>query len=295
MTILLLLLLAAVNCGPVLAQDKKAAEDRTLLTQDQPLLAEWDAQVTNANGDVTVVLAGEAEEIAASKGMPLQNGDRIKTGADSSAEISFEGNSVILLRSHSDFTLQSLSQKETVFRLALGSILAKIQSLAGMGSLSVHTPTAIAAVRGTEFGVEIAADSQATHVGVFDEGKVEVRGAGAAGPSETLLMNQETQVFRGQHPVAAYQLKQFAKHRSTVRSMRKRMQILRKSWKHFSPKERREARGAAIVKFKEHRKKVRAQAGERKAPKQRALRPDEEKMRKFKEQIRNRRRQKQQP
>lgn len=293
MTTLLFLLLAAADCGPLWAQDTKPEPgDRTLLTHEEPILAdEWDAQVTNANGDVTVIFSGESEEAAASKAMPLQAGDRIKTGADSSAEISFEGNSIVALRSNSDFTLQSLGRKETVFRLALGSFLAKIQSLAGTGTLSVHTPTAIAAVRGTEFGVEIAADnSQATHVGVFDEGKVEVRGTGAAGSSEMLLMNQETQVFRGQHPVAPYQLKQFARHRSTVRSMRKRMQTLRKGWKKFSPKERREARGSAIAKFKE-RRKVRVQEGSRKAPKQRALRPDEEKMKKFKEQIRNRRRQ----
>src|SRR5207244_919344 len=110
--------------GPLWAQDGKADADQVLLTEDKPELDSegWDARVTEVHGDVSIIIAGDDPEgVAAQKDMPLQSGDRIKTGPGSSAEISFEGNSVISLRPNSDFTLKSANRKETEFVLALGS------------------------------------------------------------------------------------------------------------------------------------------------------------------------------
>src|SRR6185369_6738368 len=127
-------------------------------------------------------------------------------------------------------TLEETKRSQTAFKLSAGTFLAKIQKLLAAQSLVVKTPAAVAAVRGTEFGVEIdPANPGESHVGVFDEGKVEVRGQ--TGAPEIIIGGQETKVTKGQAPLHAYQLARLMKHRAFMRaSMRQRIQRLRKTW-----------------------------------------------------------------
>lgn len=252
----------------------------------------WDARLTEAKGQVTVYTTEEPEGVPAEKDMPLEAGDRVRTGEDSSAEIALDANHVLSLKDRSDFTLTAVRRMETEFSLSLGSLLAKIGSLLGSQNLRVRTPAAVASVRGTEFGVEVDPENpEETHVGVFDEGKVEV--AGQAGPPENLISNQETRVLRGGRPLPAYQLKRFVRHRRFMRAFRKRAQALRKSWRALPPEKRRELRQKTLERMRERREKLRERLKERPRKTRRERpeeRPDRKKMEKFREEIRRRRR-----
>ncbi|MBI5239700.1 MAG: FecR domain-containing protein [Elusimicrobia bacterium] len=210
--------------------------------------ADYEARLTEAKGEVTVFTAEEPEGVPGEKDMPLLPGDKVRTGEDSSAEIALSGEHCVCLRPHSELTLANLRRADSELSLALGSLLAKVQSLAG-GLFRVRTPAAVAAVRGTEFAVEIdEADPELTSVGVFDEGKVSV--SGADGAEELLKSNQETTVRRGSRPMPAYQLRRLIRHRAVMRSFRKRAGLMRKQWRALTPAQRQARRRELLPKLR---------------------------------------------
>ncbi|OGR96431.1 MAG: hypothetical protein A2V88_09400 [Elusimicrobia bacterium RBG_16_66_12] len=211
----------------------------------------WDARVVSASGEVTVHPADGSAETAAEEGMPLDQGDRVVTASGAWAEIGFDGGSLVTLRENSDFTLERTETDSSSFLLSLGSLLAKIEKLATR-QMRVRTPTAVAAVRGTEFGVEVEDDQ--THVGVYDEGQVEV--LSEAGGAEMLQPQQETSVRRGQAPVKAIALRRFLRHQKLVQRNRTRVREIRKRWKALTPEQRREVRGKVIERMRERRRQI---------------------------------------
>lgn len=221
-----------------------------------PASENWDARLTEVKGEVVVVTASEPGGVPGDKAMPLEEGDRITTGPDGSADVALDAGSLIHLAADSDFTLTDLKRSQSSFGLNAGTFLAKIQKLLSAQSMVVKTPTAVAAVRGTEFGVEIDPKSpDETHVGVFDEGKVEVRGQ--SGAPETIIGGQETKVVKGQAPLHAYQLQRLMRHRAFMRAaMKQRIGRLKKSWKGLPPRERRELRQKIMLRMRERRAKL---------------------------------------
>jgi hypothetical protein len=201
----------------------------------------WDARITAVSGEVVVHPADGSPEVSGETGMPLEQGDRIVTSADSTAEISLDGESLISLSANSDFTLENTQKSASIFSLTFGSLMAKIQKL-GSQSLSVRSPTSVAAVRGTEFGVDV--DGEQSHVGVFDEGRVEVQGG--AGRPEILTPNQETSVQRGRAPLRAAPLSRFAGRREAMRAHVRRLALVRRNWRPMSASQRRGARAVAL-------------------------------------------------
>lgn len=227
----------------------------TLALAAAPSLAQesghWDARLGAVKGEVSVHTPGGPEDgHAGEEGMPLEAGDRVVTAEGASAEVVLDGGSLITLRESSDFTVDSPSRSDASFTLAFGSLLAKIQKLAA-GGLRVRTPTAVAAVRGTEFGVEVEGDD--THVGVFDEGKVDVSAADG-GPAETLIANQETRVAKGGRPLHAYQLQRLMRHRALMRGHGRRIAAIRKRWRALPPEQRLELRKKTLERARERRR-----------------------------------------
>lgn len=201
----------------------------------------WDARLTAFSGEVAVHPADGSDPVEAQQGMPLDEGDRVTTGSGASAEVSLDGESLISLDENSDFKIEKAEREDSSFSLSLGSLLAKIQSL-GSRRLSVRSPSAVAAVRGTEFGVEV--EGEQSHVGVFDEGRVEVRGA--AGEPRVLAANQETSVKHGMAPQAARALARFAVRRQAMKARIARLQAVRRAWRQFPPGARKRRRLAAL-------------------------------------------------
>ena len=234
MNLLAAVFAAAVLVAPASAQDSGSEH--------------WDARLTAVTGEVVVHPAGGGDEVSGEADMPLEEGDRIVTSADSTAEVALDGGSLITLDANSDFTLENTQKSASIFALTLGSLLAKIQKL-GSQSLRVRTPTSVAAVRGTEFGVDV--EGEQSHVGVFDEGRVEVQGQ--SGGATVLTSNEETSVARGQAPMRAGPLRRFAARRAMMRARIRRLAAVRRNWRPMAAAERRQAREGALKRLRRRR------------------------------------------
>lgn len=211
----------------------------------------WDARLTSVAGEVVVFTAEDAEGAPAVEGMPLENGDRVVTGAGASAELAYDGEGVVALEPGTTVTVSSLDENGGELSLSWGALVAKFHALTSGRRFGVRTPTAVAAVRGTEFGVEV--DGEETGVGVFDEGHVAV--SDAQGREEVVGPNQETRVRRGQAPSRAAALKRFERRRAALAGLRRRHAGLRKKWKALSTERRRALRAKMAERMRQGRER----------------------------------------
>jgi hypothetical protein len=226
-----MLIAASVFCSGALAQD--------------PAPENIDARLTRCSGKVRVYAAGREAGVRAVAGMPLEEGDRITTGDDSFAELAWEsGDSVLRLNADSIFSVKGAPRSDTVFGLKLGGFLAKIRSLVPGQSLRFETLAAVAAVRGTELGIDVPAAGGPAHVGVFEEGKVEVDGR--AGGIVLVGPHQETSVAPDGKPTAPSALEYFSRQRREMRALIRRARELQKNWVALDPKERQKVRETDI-------------------------------------------------
>lgn len=136
-----------------------------------------------------VGLSGEAQTGAGGQLRPLALGDRLEPGADvrtgdkGRVRLRFLDGSSVVVSDRSVFRIEGFEAaaggrpRQASLLLELGLIGQKVAPSGG-GSWTVRTPSAVTAVRGTEFMVEVAPDLN-TSIDVL-EGKVEVAPAEAA-------------------------------------------------------------------------------------------------------------------
>ena len=122
-------------------------------------------RVANASGWVVRQKAEASTWAKVSEGDELAKGDRVRTGADSKATITFDDDSRIELGPKSFFLLQEAEPKAASMQLTLGSLRAWVAKVASR-RFEVRTPTAVCAVRGTEFTVDVNAHGH-TNVQMF--------------------------------------------------------------------------------------------------------------------------------
>lgn len=131
-----------------------------------------------------VAVSGEAQRIdgqALAVGDKLDVGTTLRTGTAGRVRLKFSDGSVLVLADKSQLRIEAFSAggakpREAELLLELGLIGQRVNPSAG-GSWKVRTPTAVTAVRGTEFSVEVG-DDRATAVNV-KTGEVDVEPAGA--------------------------------------------------------------------------------------------------------------------
>ncbi len=115
------------------------------------------ATLTGKVGTVSLVLTGKELEINAA----MQAGDRIMTGEKSMATLRMGDNSLIRVFEKSEFTILRQDAAadnggaDTRLGVSKGRSMFIIEKLAKGDRLSVKTTTAVAAVRGTTFTVEV--------------------------------------------------------------------------------------------------------------------------------------------
>lgn len=106
----------------------------------------------------------------------LNVGDRIRTKADGWAEISLDNGNVVELQENSDLLIKKFVQNlekeeyENILDMNLGKLRAKVEKLKGDSVFEIHTPTAVAAARGTIIYLE--AGSELSKI-LVEEGIVE--------------------------------------------------------------------------------------------------------------------------
>lgn len=106
----------------------------------------------------------------------VEASDVIKTELDSYCEIQFGDTAVVKVQQNTEIAMETLMLDGENANVALnmqnGSVLCKVQKLAGGDKFKVKTQTAVCGVRGTEFGVQAETDKK-TKVAV-KEGSVSV-------------------------------------------------------------------------------------------------------------------------
>ncbi|MBW8845121.1 MAG: FecR domain-containing protein [Burkholderiales bacterium] len=131
-----------------------------------------------------LAVSGEAQRVdgkALAVGDKLDVGTTLRTGAAGRVRLRFGDGSVLVLADKSQLRIDAYSAgtakpREAEFMLELGLVGQKVSPVAG-GTWKVRTPTAVTAVRGTEFIVEVG-DDRATAVHV-KTGEVDVEPIGA--------------------------------------------------------------------------------------------------------------------
>jgi hypothetical protein len=133
------------------------------------------AMVSRVQGDVDI---REPNSLTWQKVVPgdkVQEGSTLRTASRSSAELKTSRGHLFKVHSDTTFELTSLQDDETKTRLEKGRVISKVSKLHEKESFALQTPTAVCAVRGTEF--DTIASEKGTLVSVF-EGVVGVAALG---------------------------------------------------------------------------------------------------------------------
>jgi hypothetical protein len=197
-------------------------------------LAMRDARVTDAVGQVTVKTMDHPKQaVTVDEETPLAEEDVLETGLKSSAEITMDGETVFKLGAGSSLRIKKLFLKNTQMELSQGILLAKVKPATQPDqSLILKMPTAVVAIRGTEFAIQTG--DGVSQVGVFDEGHVVVAGAWAH-EHVILAPNQETKVTLSNVPKPPRRLAHFRTYRGQIVHLRSRAVYWHKIWTPLSP------------------------------------------------------------
>ncbi len=143
-----------------------------LITHGVAMAAERSATVINFEGVVDVKKTGTTQWIPVEKGMALGSGDVVRTTIDSLVDLGLDDGGALRLDEETEMTIEALtSSKERArfmmffdrpveaqkakLKLAQGKVLASLKKLPSSQSMfQVETPTGVAGVRGTTWGVE---------------------------------------------------------------------------------------------------------------------------------------------
>ncbi|MBT7902881.1 hypothetical protein HN587_03385 [Candidatus Woesearchaeota archaeon] len=131
-------------------------------------------------GDVTVNTGNGWQ--SAQQDMNLGLEDKVKTGANGKASIILYESVFVSLEPNTEVSIADLNKEHLLIKQETGETWNKFTTMMGVNGMSVQTPTSIASVRGTSFGVTV-------NQVIVGEGSVEVtRGA------EKIVLKQEEKV-----------------------------------------------------------------------------------------------------
>jgi hypothetical protein len=153
------------------------------------------AIIESYSGDVRVTRAATPNNAArvTAVGLPLASNDTVRTLAGGNADIRFTDNALITL---TPGTIVQIQQQQTPAGISrrisqfLGSIWFSIQRVTGTET-TLQTPTAVAAIRGTEGAQDVPNEFQSVHA--LNEGVQEI----------TEIVTQQTVTIRGGQRVTA--------------------------------------------------------------------------------------------
>ena len=137
-------------------------------------------RMSRTAGEVTIQRG--AGTLSGTVDAPIEVGDRIRTGADSRAEITFDDNSVMTVGPDSEVAVASFApaaeESNAILDLLAGIVRVTVNAATDWGRFEVRTTTAVASVRGTDYLVELNEKGSAVFVA---EGRVAVSSRAGAG------------------------------------------------------------------------------------------------------------------
>ncbi len=125
------------------------------------------AEIASIEGLVAVCGPEGVDWKPAKIGTALYQGDRIRTGPMSNADIKFDSalnkETILRIDAESEMTIDKMQldkksgRMSTTLDLAIGKVMIKAAHLEGESEFQVTTPTSIVGVRGTGFEVRVTA------------------------------------------------------------------------------------------------------------------------------------------
>lgn len=119
------------------------------------------AKLFTAKGTVEYLKKGAANWVAVKAPFMMEVGDQVRTGAKSKAELYIKYGSKIRLNEETTFVIGQVAPEGNAVEVLRGKMTAWIRKFTGRG-FTVRTPSAVCAVRGTVFGVEVSEAGQTT-------------------------------------------------------------------------------------------------------------------------------------
>jgi hypothetical protein len=167
------------------------------------------ALVAAVQGQARITRTDGSTQDSVVPGTTLRLGDRLKTGGESSVAIRFADGTLLTLHSASEMRFDHLSAHgetgmvDSRLHLIDGRLETRVRPAVGPGSrFEIQTPSAISAVRGTEYRAAVSDADRTSNVEVL-EGKVEVSGARKG---RLIPQGFGTQVAAGKPPIAPQRL-----------------------------------------------------------------------------------------
>lgn len=163
---------------------------------------EFQCEVMSIEGSATVTNAAASHRLL-KEGDLLKASDLVEVGANSTVDLAYDKDwqNVTRLEENSKVEIQSIYP--TTLKLAYGGVFAKLKSIPRESTFTVETPTAIAAVRGTEYRT-VSSEEEGTQVYNFSDSQVYVFGQDQSGKmSETPTIVENSQAMEITRPGAA--------------------------------------------------------------------------------------------
>lgn len=153
--IFLFLLLVGMNSLPVFGQETTDAASASSEQKDVfavILFASGNAVSLFRQGELISLTIGEDDVI----GLPLLEGDMVQTESDSFIELQLiPSENIVKVAENTTFELTNIRGREGgSFELLYGRVRARVAGLNQSGSFSIRGRTAVAGVRGTDFGFD---------------------------------------------------------------------------------------------------------------------------------------------
>lgn len=120
-----------------------------------PVLVQQNPKATFVMGNVSFKAAPSDKWEILIVGTDLNNGVEIKTEKNSQVDIRFHGSMAIRITENTRVRLDDMTVKKMLLAIDRGAVYGKFEKLFKDYMITIKTPTAIAAVRGTELGFEI--------------------------------------------------------------------------------------------------------------------------------------------
>lgn len=133
-----------------------------------PALAQDDeAKIVYIKGEVKLQKAGQISWVTAGEGMIIEDGDRIKTFKNSTAEIAIDKDkkNIIKIEQETEMLMEKIKDKRS--QLSKGKVLALLEALEPGSDFEVRTPTAVCGVAGS--GMFVQTDGNKTTAGCHED------------------------------------------------------------------------------------------------------------------------------
>ncbi len=158
---------------------------------------ELSVKIIRTSGKVEVRASGQTAWAKAVSGKEIKPGDTLRTLKGGKVQILFPHNTLVIIKENSVLNVKELkAEGGAKVKTVMGGFLFNLQEALSPGStFEVETPTALAVVRGTRLGVDVAIDGTSDFTGY--EGSFEVI---AQGVTQEVSAGQRVGVKPGQPP-----------------------------------------------------------------------------------------------